>query len=115
MCGAIIGASISVLVGIVCLVIGILNMQGNISMLHSYHINNVTKENTLAFGRIIGVGMIVVSMTLIIYGLLLVLAELTKETIYMTIGNVVLIICLVLGIGICLYAVKKYNKNIIGK
>ena len=115
MVGAIIGASISVLVGIACLVIGILNMQGNISMLHSYHINNVTEENKLPFGRTIGVGMIVVSLTLIIYGVLFIPAELTKESIYMTIGNVVLIIGFVLGIGICLYAVKKYNKNIFGK
>ena len=31
----------SIVVGIVCLVIAILNMCGNISMLHSYHIKNI--------------------------------------------------------------------------
>ena len=113
--GAIVGASISILVGIVCLVIGIFNIKGNISMLHSYHINNITEENKLPFGRCIGVGMIIISLTLIIYGVLFIPAELTKETIYMTVGNIVLVIGLVIGIVICLYAVKKYNKNIFGK
>ena len=40
--GAIIGTIIDVSIGIAFLVIGILNIKGNVSMLHSYHINNIT-------------------------------------------------------------------------
>ena len=112
--GAISGAIVSILVGIACLVIGILNRKGNISMLHSYHINNITEENKAPFGKIVGTGMFIIAGSLIIYGGLFIPAELTKENIYMTIANVVLVVGLVLGLGICLYAIKKYNKKIVG-
>ena len=112
--GAISGAIISILVGIACLVIGILNMKGNISMLHSYHINNIKEEDKVPFGKMVGKGMIIVAVSLIIYGGLFIPAEITKENLYMTVANVVLGIGLVIGMGICLYAIKKYNKKIIG-
>ena len=114
MVGAIVGASVSILVGVICFVIGILNMKGNISMLHSYHVNNISEENKLPFGRTMGIGMIVVANTLIISGGLLIPAELTKDDIYMTVSSVILFVGLVFGLGICLYAIKKYNKKIIG-
>ena len=114
MAEAITGAIVSIIVGIVCLIIGILNMKGNISILHSYHINNITEENKAPFGKMIGIGMLINAVTLVIYGSLFIPAELTKENVYLTIGNIVLIIGLVLGLGICLFAIKKYNKKIIG-
>ena len=112
--GAITGAIVSILVGITCLIIGILNRKGNISMLHSYHINNISEENVLPFGKRIGIGMIIVSISLIIYGGLFIPAELTKESIYLTIGNAILFVGLLIGLVICLFAIKKYNKKIIG-
>ena len=114
MAGAITGACVSIIVGIACLIIGILNMKGNISMLHSYHINNITEENKAPFGKIVGIGMVINAVTLVIYGGLFIPAELTKEDVYLTIGNIVLSIGVVLGLGICLLAIKKYNKKIIG-
>lgn len=111
----IISTILIIIVGIACLVIGILNMKGNISMLHSYHINNISEENKLVFGKITGIGMFIISFSLIIYGCLLIPAELTKENIYMLVANVVLIAGLVLGLVILLYAIKKYNGKIFGK
>ena len=103
----------SIVVGIVCLVIAILNMCGNISMLHSYHIKNIKEEDKLPFGKRVGLGMIIVGISLITYGALMMVFELTSENIYSVVSNVVLIIGLVIGLGISLYAIKKYNKSVI--
>ena len=112
--GAIAGAAIDILIGIVFIVIGILNIKGNVSMLHSYHINNISEENKKPFGKLVGIGMIVIAVALMIAGALYIPAELTRESIYATASNVVLFAGLIAGCGISLYAIKKYNKNIFG-
>ena len=38
-------------VGVICIVLGIINMRGNISSIHSYHRRRVAKENILPFGK----------------------------------------------------------------
>ena len=50
----------------------------------------------------------------IIYGVLFVIYELTKEDVYTIVSNVLLIVGLIFGILITLYAIKKYNKKIFG-
>ena len=90
-------------------------MKGKISMLPSYHINNITEENRKPFGRTVGIGMIIISITLMTAGALFIPAELTKNEMYFTISNIVLIVGLTLRLVVCLYAIKKYNKNIFGK
>ena len=112
--GAITGAITGVLVGIVCFVIGILNIKGNISMLHSYHINNIKEEDRIPFGKLVGKGMIVIAIALVIYGILFIPFELTQNVIYTYVSNCILIVGLVIGLAITLYAIKKYNKKIIG-
>ena len=84
-------------------------------MLHSYHTNNITEENKIAFGRLVGTGMIIVASSLIISGGLFIPAEMTKQKIYMTVSNIILFVGIGLGLLICLCAIKKYNKNIFGK
>ena len=112
--GAIIGTIIDVSIGIAFLVIGILNIKGNVSMLHSYHINNITEENVKLFGKTVGIGMIVIAISLMICGVLFIPGELTGKGVYVTASNVILFTGLIAGCGICLYAIKKYNKNIFG-
>ena len=95
---------LAVIVGIVCIVIGISNRKGNLSMLHSYHKNNVSEEDRIPFGKLVGLGMIIVGVALAVYGgLSLVSAA--------AIGNAVLIVGLVVGLGLAFYAMKKYNKR----
>ena len=105
-------AILCVVIGVVCLVIGILNMRGKISMLHSYHINNIKEEDKAQFGRLVGIGMIVISLSLMVYGVLLYIA--LNDASYATIANIIFVLGLVIGIGICLFAIKKYNKKIFG-
>ena len=39
------GNIVTFLVGVICIVLGISNMKGNISSLHSYHRNRVSEED----------------------------------------------------------------------
>ena len=105
---------VSIIIGIVCFVIGISNRKGNISMLHRYHINNVKEEDKLPLGKLVGIGMFIVGITLFIYGVLLVVIYYVNNSIIVKVSNIILIVGLVLGLGITLFAIKKYNKKIIG-
>ena len=44
----------TLIVGVVCIVLGISNMRGNISSLHSYHRHRVTAEDRIPFGKMVG-------------------------------------------------------------
>ena len=39
------GFIVTLLIGIACIVIGIMNSMGNVSMLHSYHRSRVSEED----------------------------------------------------------------------
>ena len=90
--------------GLVIIVLGILNMKGNISLLHSYHRKRVKEEDIRPFGRIIGIGTIIVGITIIAAGV----AGLFFENI----TNIVLIAGFAPGFGLILFALFKYNKGI---
>ena len=103
---------VTVVIGIVFIVIGVLNMKGNIKLLHSYHIKNIKEEDVKPFGRIVGMGMLVISLALIAQGTLSIIYEFNPQEILTTVGNVVLIVGLSVGGLIALFAIKKYNKSI---
>lgn len=42
---------IQIIIGLIIIIIGILNMKGNISLLHSYHRKRVKKEDIIPFGK----------------------------------------------------------------
>lgn len=108
------GGILTIIIGIVCIIIGIINKKGNISMLHSYHINNIKEGNKKPFSKLIGTGMIIVGITLVIFGALMIASIVLENDMYNNIGNIVAIIGMLIGLVICLYAIKKYNKKIIG-
>ena len=78
--------------GIVCIVVGILNTKGNISMLHAHHRKRVSEENIRPFGRLVGAGTIIMGVGLIIGGIFFGLAELLQTNVYTTVGGVFLIV-----------------------
>ena len=95
---------IQICVGLLVVVVGILNMKGNISLLHSYHRKRVKEEDILPFGRIVGIGTIITGSTIVAAGI----AGLFFENIV----NIILISGFVPGIGLIVYAMLKYNKGI---
>ena len=103
---------VSILIGVVCITIGILNCSGNVSMLHSYHRSRVSEEDLPSFGKWVGAGTILIGISLVAMGILSYLAVHLQNNVYQTVGNAVLIAGFVLGIGISFFAMIKYNKGI---
>ena len=100
------------LVGIICIVIGILNTKGNISTLHSYHRSRVREEDVLPFGRMVGAGMIIVGTSVAINGTLAFLSLYLDKAVLLTVGTVIMVIGLIVGLALTFYAMIKYNKGI---
>lgn len=99
---------IQIVMGSIFIAIGISNMKGNISLLHSYHRKRLKEEDIIHFGKKIGTGIIIIGCTIIMAGIL----ELLISGNYIYIINIVLMFGFIPGIIIILYALFKYNKGI---
>lgn len=107
-----IGYILSALIGVVCIVLGISNMNGNISSIHSYHRQRVSEENILPFGRLMGLGTIIVGAGIIFFSIMSTISELVATPILSIIGIAVMFIGIIVGLGVSIYAMKKYNGGV---
>ena len=98
--------------GLLVCVLGIINMTGNISSLHWYHRQRVTEENRKPFGKLVGLGTLIIGIALIVFGTLFLIHEYTQLLALVIIAVVELIAGIVVGIAISFYAMKKYNGGI---
>lgn len=103
---------ITLIVGVICIALGISNMKGNISSLHSYHRHRVSEENRIPFAKKVGLGTIICGGSLIGYGALTAIAIYTESSLFNLLGTILLISGLVVGLGLSLYTIIKYNKGI---
>lgn len=104
---------ITVLVlGILISVLGIINMTGNVSSLHWYHRQRVTEENRKPFGKLVGLGTLIIGLSMIVFGILFLIFEQTQLEALVIIGVVELIVSIIVGMVISFYAMKKYNGGI---
>ncbi|MBQ3047959.1 MAG: hypothetical protein IJD48_02970 [Clostridia bacterium] len=99
-------------IGVLCIIMGILNTKGKIKMLHYYHRKNITEENKIPFGRKVGIGTIIMGCAIILFCILSLIVYLTQNEIFYLIGYINLTIGFVIGIIMCFYALIKYNKGI---
>lgn len=106
------GGILSIVVGVVVIIIGILNSIGKIKMLHSYHTRNVAEEDKVPFGKRVGLGMFFVGVGLILMGGALILADLQQNEIIFSIGEGLFAIAFGVGICIIILALKKYNGGV---
>ena len=106
------GNIVPFLVGVVCIILGISNMRGNISSLHSYHRNRVSEEDRIPFGKQVGLGTIIVGIGIIVFSVLSSVTLYTENDIFILVGTAVLIIGIILGLVISFRAMIKYNKGI---
>ena len=107
-----VGNIFTLLVGIVCIVLGILNMRGNISSLHSYHRHRVSEEDRIPFGKQVGLGTIIIGIGIIVFSILSSITLYTENNIFILVGTAFLIVGIILGLVICFRAMIKYNKGI---
>ena len=98
--------------GILVCVLGIINMTGNISSLHSYHRKRVSEENRKPFGRLVGGGTLIIGLSMIVFAILFFIFEQTQIQALAIVGTAELILGIVTGTIVSFYAMKKYNGGI---
>ena len=96
---------ILLILGVFISVIGIVNMTGNISTIHTYNRRKVTEENAPKYGKAAGVGTLIIGVSLIV-DFVLVLLD------FLAVVPFVLILAIVVGVAFILYGQFKYNKGI---
>ena len=104
--------AVAALIGALLAVIGILNMKGNISSIHYYHRRRVSEGDIVPFGRLVGLGTVIISVALLVYAACGALAERLDDGVLITVGGAALIVGLLIGLGLSFYAMIKYNKGI---
>lgn len=92
------------ILGIFISVIGIVNMTGNISTIHSYNRRKVKEEDVPKYGRAVGTGTLIIGVSLIAAFVTTFWSE--------TAMSFIVIPALVIGLGFILYAQFKYNKGL---
>ena len=98
--------------GILVFILGIINMTGNISSLHWYHRQRVTEENRKPFGKLVGLGTLIIGLSMIVFGILFLIFEQTQLQAFVVIGVIELIVSIIVGMIVSFYAMKKYNGGI---
>ena len=98
--------------GILVSILGITNMTGNISSLHWYHRQRVTEENRKPFGKLVGLGTLIIGLSMIVFGILFLIFEQTQLQAFVVIGVIELIVSIIVGMFVSFYAMKKYNGGI---
>lgn len=96
---------VQIIIGLALIVIGALNMKGNISLLHSYHTKRVKEEDILPFGKKVGTGTTIIGIAVIAAGILSILNFAVISTVIMGVG-------MAIGLVIIFHAMFKYNKGI---
>lgn len=99
----------TVIIGVIICVLAAMNMRGNISTLHSYHRNRVRPEDVLPFGKLVGLGTLIIGITVIIFSILNFVGITFAMPICTIVGTILLFIGLIAGLIISFYAMKKYN------
>ncbi len=106
------GFIVTILIGVVCVILGISNYKGNIESLHSYHRKRVSEEDRIPFGRMVGGGTIIIGCGIILCGSLSAVTVFTENKAFMAVGTGIMAVSLVIGLCMSFYAMIKYNKGI---
>ena len=92
-------------IGTIISVLGVFNLRGNIGLIHWYNRKKVSKEDQLPYCRFVGLGTLLIGAAMIISGFLQALVSIEA-------GAVVILIGIIIGLVLILYAQFKYNRGI---
>lgn len=92
-------------IGVIIFVLGIFNLRGNIASIHWYNRRKVSKEDQLPYCRCVGLGTLIIGVSMVTAGILQ--AIFTAEA-----GAVTILVGIIFGLTLMLYAQFKYNKGI---
>lgn len=107
-----IGNIVAFLIGVTCIVLGISNMRGNLSTLHSYHRHRVSEEDRIPFGKQVSLGTSIIGIGIIVFSILSAVTLYTENDIFVLLGIALLIGAIIIGLVISLRAMIQYNKGI---
>ena len=92
------------ILGVFISVMGIVNIKGNISTIHSYNRRKVKEEDIPKYGKAVGTGTLIIGVSLVLG---FIVSFWSEEMIAYITHPVV-----VVGLGFMLYGQFKYNKGI---
>lgn len=92
------------IIGLLISVLGIVNIKGNISTIHSYNRRKVKEEDIPKYGKAVGTGTLIMGIGLLIA---FVVSFLSEEAI-----TYIVLPLFVVGLAFILYGQFKYNKGI---
>lgn len=93
------------MIGIFISSLGIFNLKGNIASIHWYNRRKVTKENQIPYARLMGIGSLIIGISMIIAAIIQALGQIT-------LGGLIILTGVSIGFGLMVYAQFKYNKGI---
>ena len=102
--GEIMDNVILLIFGILFIIIGTMNMKGDISSIHWYHRTRIKEKDKKQYGKLVGFSTIIIGAFMIFDFLL--------KVIFSFENDLILIIGFVLGLVLFIYAQIKYNKGI---
>lgn len=92
------------ILGLFISAIGLVNIKGNISTVHSYNRRKVKEEDVPKYGKAVGTGTLIMGISLVLAFVASFWSELLIAIIVMP--------AFIVGIGFILYGQFKYNKGI---
>lgn len=92
------------IIGLLISVLGIVNIKGNISTIHSYNRRKVKEEDIPKYGKAVGTGTLIMGIGLLIA---FVVSFLSEEAI-----TYIILPLFVVGLAFILYGQFKYNKGL---
>ena len=95
-----------IVLGVIFIFLGIMNYKGNISSIHWYNRRNVSKKDVKNYGKLMGIGTIILGVGMIVTAIFQLFFDLDES-------NYILIFSLISGIITMIYAQFKYNKGIV--
>lgn len=92
------------IIGALLSVIGVINIKGNISTIHSYNRRNVKEEDIPKYGKAVGIGVLFIGTSFIISYVTTFLNE--------AIIPYIILPAIIIGLAFILYGQIKYNHGI---
>ena len=91
--------------GIICVLLGIFNMCGNIGTIHWYNRRKVKRENQKAYCMFVGLGTLIIGAAVIVAAIIQAIGSITASGLVIGVGFLI-------GIILILYAQFKYNRGL---
>ena len=92
------------ILGVFISVMGIVNIKGNISTIHSYNRRKVKEEDIPKYGKAVGTGTLIIGISLVLGFIVSFWSE--------EIMGFIILPAVIVGLGFMLYGHIKYNKGI---